>query len=681
MNTLKKYSYIVNGLDCANCARKVEEHLSHDERYKDVKLNFSTLKLSFSTNIEEDVLKITEKIIKEVEPDISIINNEYKKNDIARDIIKLIVGIVLFILSLIIKQNSFGKILLIVSYIVLLEKTFITALKILKRKTLNENMLITISCVGAYLVGKPNEGLMVIILYSIGKILEAKAVNNTRKSISSLMDIKPEYANVYKKKELVKVSPEEVKKNDVIVIKPGEKIPLDGIVIKGSAHLDVASLTGESKLVSVTKEDTVLSGSINKDGTIEVKVTEIYEKSTVNKILNLVENATDNKAKTENFVSKAAKVYTPIIMLLAVLVILFLPLLFHVSYSNSIYRALTFLVISCPCAIAISVPLSYFSGIGCASKNGILVKGSNYLDALRNVNTIVFDKTGTLTYGNFTVSKIVSLDKKYKKSDVFKYIYLGESYSNHPIAKSIVSYKKVNIKKMNITNFREYSGKGIGYKYDGDNYKIGSSSFVKREENNANIYLSINNKVVGYLVLEDSMKDTTINAIKELKKRNITIKMFTGDNKKTADEIGKKLSIDEVYSEMLPTDKYEKLKEIIDKKEKNDVIAFVGDGINDSPVLALADIGISMGLNGSSAAIEASDVVIMQDDLRDISKAIEISKRTNKIIVENLVFSIGTKVLILLLSTLGLCGMWEAVFADVGVTVLAILNTLRILRK
>lgn len=678
---MKKYSYIVNGLDCANCARKVEEHLSHDERYKDVKLNFSTLKLSFSTNIEEDVLKITEKIIKEVEPDISIINNEYKKNDIARDIIKLIVGIVLFILSLIIKQNSFGKILLIVSYIVLLEKTFITALKILKRKTLNENMLITISCVGAYLVGKPNEGLMVIILYSIGKILEAKAVNNTRKSISSLMDIKPEYANVYKKKELVKVSPEEVKKNDVIVIKPGEKIPLDGIVIKGSAHLDVASLTGESKLVSVTKEDTVLSGSINKDGTIEVKVTEIYEKSTVNKILNLVENATDNKAKTENFVSKAAKVYTPIIMLLAVLVILFLPLLFHVSYSNSIYRALTFLVISCPCAIAISVPLSYFSGIGCASKNGILVKGSNYLDALRNVNTIVFDKTGTLTYGNFTVSKIVSLDKKYKKSDVFKYIYLGESYSNHPIAKSIVSYKKVNIKKMNITNFREYSGKGIGYKYDGDNYKIGSSSFVKREENNANIYLSINNKVVGYLVLEDSMKDTTINAIKELKKRNITIKMFTGDNKKTADEIGKKLSIDEVYSEMLPTDKYEKLKEIIDKKEKNDVIAFVGDGINDSPVLALADIGISMGLNGSSAAIEASDVVIMQDDLRDISKAIEISKRTNKIIVENLVFSIGTKVLILLLSTLGLCGMWEAVFADVGVTVLAILNTLRILRK
>lgn len=678
---MKKYSYIVNGLDCANCARKVEEHLSHDERYKDVKLNFSTLKLSFSTNIEEDVLKITEKIIKEVEPDISIINNEYKKNDIARDIIKLIVGIVLFILSLIIKQNLISKILLILSYIVLLEKTFITALKLLKRKTVNENMLITISCVGAYLVGKPNEGLMVIILYSIGKILEAKAVNNTRKSISSLMDIKPEYANVYKKKELVKVSPEQVKKNDIIVIKPGEKIPLDGIVIKGSAHLDVASLTGESKLVSVTKEDTVLSGSINKDGTIEVKVTEIYEKSTVNKILNLVENATDNKAKTENFVSKAAKVYTPIIMLLAVLVILFLPLLFHVSYSNSIYRALTFLVISCPCAIAISVPLSYFSGIGCASKNGILVKGSNYLDALRNVNTIVFDKTGTLTYGNFTVSKIVSLDKKYKKSDVFKYIYLGESYSNHPIAKSIVSYKKVNITKMNITNFREYSGKGIGYKYDGDNYKIGSSSFVKREENNANIYLSINNKVVGYLVLEDSMKDTTINAIKELKKRNITIKMFTGDNKKTADEIGKKLSIDEVYSEMLPTDKYEKLKEIIDKKEKNDVIAFVGDGINDSPVLALADIGISMGLNGSSAAIEASDVVIMQDDLRDIPKAIEISKRTNKIIVENLVFSIGTKVLILLLSTLGLCGMWEAVFADVGVTVLAILNTLRILRK
>lgn len=678
---MKKYSYIINGLDCANCARKVEEHLAHDERYKDVKLNFSTLKLSFSTDMKEDVLKITEKIIKEVEPDISIINNEYKKNDISKDVIKLVVGIVLFGISLIINQNIISKILLIFSYIILLEKTFITALKLLKRKTVNENMLITISCIGAYLIGKPNEGLMVIVLYSIGKILEKEAVNNTRKSISSLMDIKPEYANVYKKKELVKVSPEQVKKNDVIVIKPGEKIPLDGIVIKGSTHLDVASLTGESKLVNVKKDDAVLSGSINKDGTIEVKVTEIYEKSTVNKILNLVENATDNKAKTENFVSKAAKVYTPIIMVLAVIVIIFLPLLFNVSYANSVYRALTFLVISCPCAIAISVPLSYFSGIGCASKNGILVKGSNYLDALRNINTIVFDKTGTLTYGNFTVSKIISLDKKYKKNDIFKYIYLGESYSNHPIAKSIISYKKVNIKNMNITNFREYAGKGIGYKLDGDNYKIGSSSFVKVKENNSNIYLSVNNKVVGYLVLEDSIKDTTIHAIKELKKLNIKIKMFTGDNEKQAKKIGDKLGITEVYSEMLPTDKYEKLKEIIDSKDKNDIVAFVGDGINDSPVLALADIGISMGLNGSSAAIEASDVVVMQDNLQDIVKAMKISKRTNKIIIENLAFSIGTKVFILLLSTLGLCGMWEAVFADVGVTVLAILNTLRILRK
>lgn len=680
---MKKYNYILNGLDCANCARKIENHLNKDDRYKDVKINFSTLKLSFQTSIEDDVLKITEKLIKEIEPDVTIINNEYKKNNISTDIIQLILGILLLILSIIIKNNLISNILLILSYIVLLSKTFITALKLLKRKTLNENMLITISCIGAYLIDKQHEGIMVIILYSIGKILEAKAINNTRKSISSLMDIKPEYANVYKDKKIVKISPIEVKKKDIIVVKPGEKVPLDGIIVKGTSNLDVSSLTGESKLQQVKKDDEILSGSINKDGTLEILVTEIYEKSTVNKILNLVENATDNKAKTENFVSKAAKIYTPIVIILAIMVIIFFPLIFNISLKNSIYRALTFLVISCPCAIAISVPLSYFSGIGCASKNGILIKGSNYLDALRKINTIVFDKTGTLTYGNFTVSEIVSLDKKYTKEDIFKYIYIGELYSNHPIGKSIINYKKINVKKYDLNNYKEYSGKGISYIYNNDVYKIGSSNFVKYKEKDSNIYLSINNKVIGYIVLEDTIKETTIKAINELKKLNINIKMFTGDNKEIALKIGNKLSIknENIYSELLPDDKYMNLREVISVKEKNEVVAFVGDGINDSPSLALADIGISMGLNGSSAAIEASDVVIMQDNLCDIVKAINISKRTNKIIIEDLIFSIGTKVLILILSALGLCGMWEAVFADVGVTVLAILNTLRILRK
>lgn len=680
---MKKYNYILNGLDCANCARKIENHLNKDDRYKDVKINFSTLKLSFQTSIEDDVLKITEKLIKEIEPDVTIINNEYKKNNISTDIIQLILGILLLILSIIIKNNLISNILLILSYIVLLSKTFITALKLLKRKTLNENMLITISCIGAYLIDKQHEGIMVIILYSIGKILEAKAVNNTRKSISSLMDIKPEYANVYKDKKIVKISPIEVKKKDIIVVKPGEKVPLDGIIVKGTSNLDVSSLTGESKLQQVKKDDEILSGSINKDGTLEILVTEIYEKSTVNKILNLVENATDNKSKTENFVSKAAKIYTPIVIILAIMVIILFPLIFNISLKNSIYRALTFLVISCPCAIAISVPLSYFSGIGCASKNGILIKGSNYLDALRKINTIVFDKTGTLTYGNFTVSEIVSLDKKYTKEDIFKYIYIGELYSNHPIGKSIINYKKINVKKYDLNNYKEYSGKGISYIYDNDVYKIGSSNFVKYKEKDSNIYLSINNKVIGYIVLEDTIKETTIKAINELKRLNINIKMFTGDNKEIALKIGNKLSIknENIYSELLPDDKYINLRKLISVKEKNEVVAFVGDGINDSPSLALADIGISMGLNGSSAAIEASDVVVMQDNLCDIVKAINISKRTNKIIIEDLIFSIGTKVLILILSALGLCGMWEAVFADVGVTVLAILNTLRILRK
>ena len=687
---MKSYKYTLEGLDCAACAKKVEDEIANTEGYEEVVVNFSTLKLTFKTDKPSPKKEIT-KLVQKLEPDVEVLEdgeeNHDKEEHNGNDIARIVIGIAIYLIAIVGKFNTIvTSVLTIIAFVILLYKTAKKGFKqLFKNKVLDENMLIVVSAIGAYLVGKNSEGLMVITLYEIGKILESKAVNKTRKSISDLMNIKPEYANLKHGEEWKQVTPDEVKIGDVILVKTGEKIPLDGIVIKGNAQIDNSALTGESKLIEVAENSKVLSGSINTNGLIEVKVEQTYENSTVSQILNLVENATDKKAKTETFVSKAAKIYTPVVMGLALLVAIFMPLIISgVTYKESIYKALIFLVISCPCSIAISVPLSYFSGIGKASKKGILIKGSDYLDGIKDIKEIIFDKTGTITTGKFAVSEISAIDANYTEQDVLKYFAMGEKNSNHPIAKSILNkYEEISKEIENVEKFEEVSGKGIQYQYEGKTIKIGNAEFTNADKENivgTVLYLNIDGTVVGKIVLTDEIKPSTKETMEKLHKLGINTKMFTGDKKEIAEKIAKEVEIKAVKSEMLPQDKYNELDTIIAKRDEHQKVAFVGDGINDSPVLARADVGISMGGIGSSSAIEASDVVIMTDELSKIVDAIEVSKKTNKIIKQNLIFSIGVKILTLVLSLLGVADMWQAVFADVGVTLITIFNTLRILK-
>ena len=696
---MKKYEYEIEGLDCAACANEIQEGLNKNPEIKNANVNFAKMKLTYETDTlsKEGI----EKIVQSIEPEVELLEVNSKSKDLKNEkaqkenrkklwlhILRLVIGSIVSGVGLYIPMSQIAStIFIVLGYAILLFKTAKNAVKLLfKSKTINENLLITISCIGAYLVGKSSEGLMVIILYEIGKILEEKAINKTRKSISDLMDIKPEYANLKKGDEIETVEPSEVKVGDIVVAKQGEKIPLDGIVVKGTASLNTASLTGESKPQDVAENDIVLSGSIVLEGLLEIKVTEKYENSTVSKILELVENATDKKAKTETFVNKAAKIYTPIVIGIAILVGIFLPLISNVTYggeNGSIYRALIFLVISCPCAIAISVPLCYFSGIGKSSKEGILIKGSDYLDELKDVKEIVFDKTGTLTKGQFGISKIEVYSDKYVENDVLKYVVWGESYSNHPIAKSIVRNAQ-NVETKKVENYEEITGKGIKYNIDGKTVLVGNSSLVGKADEVAEstkIYLKIDDELVGAILLKDEAKHGTKEAIQALNSRGIVTKMFTGDNKKAAKQIAEELGISEFAAEMLPDQKYSELEKELEKyKGTNGKVAFVGDGINDSPVLARADVGISMGGVGSGSAIEASDIVVMTDSIDRIDCAIDISKKTSKIIKQNLIFSIGVKIIVLVLSVFGVANMWEAVFADVGATLITVLNSLRILK-
>ena len=696
---MKKYEFEIAGLDCAACANEIQEGLNKNPEIKNANVNFAKMKLTYETDTlsKEEI----EKIVQSIEPEVELLEAHSKSKDLKNEkdqkenrkklclhILRLVIGAIVAGVGLYVPMPKVAStIFIVLGYAILLFKTVKNVVKLLfKSKTINENLLITISCIGAYLVGKSSEGLMVIILYEIGKILEEKAINKTRKSISDLMDIKPEYANLKKGDEIEIVEPSEVKVGDIVVAKQGEKIPLDGVVVKGTASLNTASLTGESKPQDVDENYIVLSGSIVLEGLLEIKVTEKYENSTVSKILELVENATDKKAKTETFVNKAAKIYTPIVIGIAILVGIFLPLISNVTYggeNGSIYRALIFLVISCPCAIAISVPLCYFSGIGKSSKEGILIKGSDYLDELKDVKEIVFDKTGTLTKGQFGISKIEVYSDKYVENDVLKYVVWGESYSNHPIAKSIVRNAK-NVETKKIENYEEITGKGIKYSINGKTVLVGNSSLVGKEDEIAEstkIYLKIDDELVGAILLKDEAKHGTKEAIQALNSRGIVTKMFTGDNKKAAKQIAEELGISEFAAEMLPDQKYSELEKELEKyKGTNGKVAFVGDGINDSPVLARADVGISMGGVGSGSAIEASDIVVMTDSIDRIDCAIDISKKTSKIIKQNLIFSIGVKIVVLILSVFGVANMWEAVFADVGVTLITVLNSLRILK-
>lgn len=672
-----KYKFNIKNLDCVNCAREVEKSLNEDKKINKAVVNFNTSTITVETDVD-DAFSYVKETVAMIEPD-AILSEEKIESDNNKDVYRLLIGAVIGILGIVIKISPVNMILIVIAYIILIYKTLLTALKQLKNRKINENFLVSISAIGAYLLGKHHEGLMVIFLYELGKMLEAKAVARSRNSVSELMNIKEESSNLKVNNKIKKVPTTEVSIGDIIVVKEGERVPLDGIVIKGNSLVDTSFLTGESIPVSVKQGSVLLSGSINKGDILEIKVTSLYKDSTVSKILELVENATERKAKAETIVSKYSSKYTLAVIIIALLVSFVLPLVSSLSLSKCIYKGLTILVISCPCAIAISVPLSYFSGIGRASKEGILVKGSNYLDSIKDISDIAFDKTGTITTGEFCISKINIYDKKYNEDKIMEIFTSGEALSNHPIAKSILKKHEGEVDFSCVKNFKEVSGSGISFTYRKDSVKIGSAKFCKSKDVNNNIYLSINDKVVASLVIEDDIKNCTIDTISKLKELGINVYMFTGDSKDKAISIASKVGIDNVNYEMLPEDKYNSLEHII--KNKRGVVAFVGDGINDAPVVKLADLGISMGLNGSDSAIEASDIVIMNDDISKILNAIKISKKTSRIIKENLIFAFGIKITVLILAILGLTSMFVAVFADVGVTILCILNTLRILKN
>ena len=578
--------------------------------------------------------------------------------------------------------------LFIISYIIVGGDVVKRAVKnIFKGQVFDENFLMSIATIGAFFIGEYPEGVAVMLFYQVGELFQSYAVGKSRKSIASLMDIRPDYANVKKGDELVKVDPDEVQIGDIIVIKAGEKIPLDGKVIEGSSMIDTSALTGESVPREVEVGSDILSGCININGVITAEVTKEFGESTVSKILDLVENASSKKSNSEQFITKFARYYTPVVVVIAVFLAIIPPLVIDgATFSDWIYRALAFLVVSCPCALVISIPLSFFGGIGGASKKGILVKGSNYLEALAQTEIVVFDKTGTLTKGVFNVQEIHP--EGVSKEELLELTAYVESYSNHPISLSLKRAYGKEIDNGRISEVEEISGHGVIATVDGKKVMAGNIKLMKMmdipyfkgELIGTAVHVAVNNKYIGYIVIADEVKEDSAQAIKELKAANIkqTV-MLTGDNKSVGSKVAKELGLDKVYAELLPADKVEKLEELFSQKSKKGKLAFVGDGINDAPVLARADIGIAMGGLGSDAAIEAADIVIMTDEPSKIATAMKISKKTLKIAHQNIVFAIGIKIIVLILSAFGITTMWAAIFADVGVTIIAVLNAFRAL--
>lgn len=605
--------------------------------------------------------------------------------------IKIIISFIFYILALVIKfPAEWMKLtVFIISYLIIGFEILKKAIRnIFRGKVIDENFLMAIATIGAFAIGEYSEAVAVMLFYQVGELFQDYAVDKSRKSIATLMDIRPDYANIENNGNIEKVDPDDVKIGQIIIVKPGEKVPLDGIVVEGTSNLDTMALTGESVPRKVKENDEVLSGCINKDGLLKLKVTKEFGESTVSKILDLVENASNKKSKSENFITKFAKYYTPIVVILAVILAIVPPLILKDSgtFTDWLYRALSFLVVSCPCALVISIPLSFFGGIGGASKLGILVKGSNYLEAISKAETVVFDKTGTLTEGVFEVQKIETKD--ISKDELLKIVAHAERYSTHPIAESIKKSYKDMIDDNLINDVQELSGRGIKAIIDGKNVLVGNEKmmsenqieFEKCEDIGTILYVAINNKYVGYILIADRIKEDSAKTIKELKAMNVkqTI-MLTGDKKEVGEDVAKKIGIDKAYTELLPDGKVKQVEQLIQKKSENSKVVFAGDGINDAPVLAMADIGIAMGGVGSDAAIEAADIVIMTDEPSKIGKVIKLSKKTMRIVNENIVFAIFVKIAVLILTAFGLSTMWEAVFADVGVSIIAIINSLRML--
>jgi len=705
-NKSNKSVIMLEGLGCANCAAKIETEVKNLEGVKFASVDFVSKKLTLETDPSVSIPKLSEKIegiVKKIEPDVKVIFEENtfkgktKENDNGvvedsnkKEIIKLIIGGAIFAVGIIFNfQNWLELTLFIISYIIVGGDVVLRAIKgIARGQVFSEHFLMSIATIGAFLVGEYPEGVAVMMFYLVGELFQNVAVGHSRKSISALMDIRPDYANLKVGEELKKVSPEDVSIGDIIVVKPGEKIPLDGKVIEGRSMVDTSALTGESVPRELEPGKDALSGFINKNGVLTIEVKKDYSESTVSKILDLVQNASSRKAPTEQFITKFARYYTPVVVFGALALAIIPPLVIPgATFFDWIYRALVFLVISCPCALVISIPLGFFGGIGGASKRGILVKGSNYLEALNNVEIVIFDKTGTLTKGVFKVTE-TNPQNGYTNEELIEYAAYAESYSNHPIALSIISAYNAEIDKNRIENYQEIAGHGIKVNVYGKEVLAGNARLMVSENIKYNdvetlgtvVHVAINNKYAGNIVISDEVKEDSAHAIKELKSLGIkkTV-MLTGDLKKVGDKIGKQLGLDEVYSELLPADKVDKLELLDSKKSPKGKLVFVGDGINDAPVLARADIGMAMGGLGSDAAIEAADIVIMTDEPSKIASAIKIAKRTRSIVFQNIVFALGVKAIFLVLGASGVASMWEAVFADMGVAIIAILNAMRVM--
>lgn len=697
MGNKEELQLTLEGLNCANCARKIEEKVGKMEGVKESNLNFTTTTLNVKLERkvkEEHAINEIKKIVEALEPHVKVEKKVSGKTNVQRAKFEvkptLIIGTILYLIAVIGDfKGALALILFVASYLLIGGKVVLTAIKNIARGQLfDENFLMTVATIGAFSISEYPEAVAVMLFYEIGETIQGYAVNKSRSSISSLMDIRADYANIIIDGKEKKVSPETVKVEDIILVKPGEKVPLDGVVIEGESFIDTSALTGESVPRKIVPNDEILSGGINTSGLLKVKVTKKFGESTVSRILEMVENAASKKADTEKFITKFAKVYTPIVVVLAILIAV-IPSIFikDALFSTWLYRALVFLVVSCPCALVVSVPLGFFAGIGGASKKGVLVKGSNYLELLKDLETVVFDKTGTLTEGVFSVAEINT--NGIDKEKLIEVAAMAESFSNHPIAISIIKEYGKEIDKEVIKEYKEISGRGIKAVINNEEVLVGNSKLMNEfnilynevDSIGTVVYCAINGEFKGSIVISDKIKENAVEALINLKKAGVkkTV-MLTGDNKKTAYKVGEKINIDEVHSELLPLDKVKEVEEIMKRSNKNGKLAFVGDGVNDAPVLARADIGIAMGGIGSDAAIEAADIVLMKDDINALVDAINVSKKTNKILWQNIVFALGIKILVMVLGTFGIANMWTAVFSDVGVTIIAIINSTRCFR-
>lgn len=697
MENKEELQLTLEGLNCANCARKIEEKVGKMEGVKESNLNFTTTTLNVKLERkvkEEHAINEIKKIVEALEPHVKVEKKVSGKTNVQRAKFEvkptLIIGTILYLIAVIGDfKGALALILFVASYLLIGGKVVLTAIKNIARGQLfDENFLMTVATIGAFSISEYPEAVAVMLFYEIGETIQGYAVNKSRSSISSLMDIRADYANIIIDGKEKKVSPETVKVEDIILVKPGEKIPLDGIVVEGESFVDTSALTGESVPRKIAVNDEILSGGINTNGVLKVKVTKKFGESTVSRILEMVENAANKKANTEKFITKFAKVYTPIVVALAILIAV-VPSIFikDALFSTWLYRALVFLVVSCPCALVVSVPLGFFAGIGGASKKGVLVKGSNYLELLKDLETVVFDKTGTLTEGVFTVTEINT--NNIQKEKLIEVAAMAESFSNHPIAISIIKEYGKEIDKEVIEEYEEIAGHGIKAVINNEEVLIGNAKLMNKFNISYNevdsigtvVYCAINGEFKGSIVISDKIKENAAEALINLKAAGVkkTV-MLTGDNKKTAEKVGEKVNIDEVHSELLPLGKVKEVEKLLKASNKNGRLAFVGDGVNDAPVLARADIGIAMGGIGSDAAIEAADVVLMKDDINALADAINVSKKTNKILWQNIIFALGVKVIVMVLGTFGIANMWTAVFADVGVTIIAIINSTRCFR-